>query len=265
MKRHIIHFSHANSFPSGTYRLMFEQLHKHYDVHALDMHGHNPAYPVSDGWRYLERELSDELARRYREPVILVGHSLGGMLSLMAAKAHPERVKVLVMLDSPVVAGWRAAVWRVIKPLPFADRYTPAGLSRRRKTVWPDEETAFKHFASKPLFARWNQDVLRDYMRHGLVPHEEGVALRFTREMETEIYRTLPHHIGRLIAREFPVPVGFIGGEESIECRQAGMAATRRLVGRNYIPMPGGHLFPMEAPVETAKAIHKMIQILLRP
>ncbi|HVL77189.1 MAG TPA: alpha/beta hydrolase [Noviherbaspirillum sp.] len=263
MKRITIHFSHANSYPAGTYTVLFEQMKKHYDVHALDMHAHNPAYPVTNGWSWLERELADELHKRYREPVVLVGHSLGGMLSLMAAKARPELVRAVVLLDSPVVAGWRAAIWGAIKPLKLADRFSPARLSERRRNVWPDAEAAWRHFASKDVFARWDRRVLRDYLKHGLVPHPEGVTLRFSRETETAIYRSLPHHLGKLASRSYPVPVGFIGGHDSVECRQAGLAATRRLVGRHFMQVPGGHLFPMEAPAETAKAVHKMIHSLL--
>ena len=51
MTRPILHFVHANSFPAGTYRVFFEHLRKHYDVHALPMHAHNPVYPVSNECR----------------------------------------------------------------------------------------------------------------------------------------------------------------------------------------------------------------------
>jgi pimeloyl-ACP methyl ester carboxylesterase len=265
MKRTTIHFSHGNSFPSGTYRVLFEHMKRHYEVHALDIHAHNPAYPVTNGWAWLERELVDELAKRYSEPVVLVGHSMGGMLSLMAAKARPDLVRAVVLLDSPVVAGWRAAVWRMIKPLGVDKRFSPAASSIKRRNVWPDEEAAFRYFVAKPTFAAWEPQVLRDYLKHGLVAHPDGLTLRFTRETETAVYRSLPHHLGAMVARSFRVPAGFIAGTDSVEIRQAGLAATRRLVGRNFMWIPGSHLFPMESPAATAKAVHKMIQTLLHP
>lgn len=94
------------------------------------------------------------------------------------------------------------------------------------------------------------------------MPHGDEVTLRFTRETETAVYRSLPHHLGRL-ARRFPVPVGFIGGQRSAECRQAGLTATRRLVGPHFRLLAGGHLFPMEAPAATAAAVHQMLASLL--
>jgi pimeloyl-ACP methyl ester carboxylesterase len=259
----ILHFVHANSFPAGTYRLFFEELRKQYEVQALDMHAHDPRYPVRNGWAALASELIDELTSRYDAPVVLVGHSMGGMLSLMVAKARPDLVRCVVLLDAPVVAGWRAVLLGIVKSLGVDKRFSPARLSERRRNRWPGAEEAYRHFASKPMFAAWAPDVLRDYIEHGIEPDPEGVALRFTRETETAVYRGLPHHIGALVRHSFPVPVGFVGGADSVECRQAGLAATRRLVGKHFMQIPGGHLFPMESPVAAANAVDAMARSLL--
>lgn len=258
-----VHFAHANSYPAGTYRQFFEYLGKDFEVQALDMHGHNPRYPVEDGWGKLVEELVAELKTRYTEPVILVGHSLGGMLSLMAAARHPQLVRCVVMLDSPVVAGWRAFVWRLFKGTRIADRYSPARFSVKRRHVWRSRDEAMRHFASKEVFAAWAPGVLQDYIVTGLVEHAEGVQLRFTRETETAIYRTLPHHIGQLVKNQFPVPVAYVAGDNSEENRQAGLEHTRKLVGRNFRMMRGSHLFPMEMPRQAAELTRDLIVQML--
>jgi len=255
-----VHFAHANSYPAGTYRHFFEYLGRDFDVQALDMHGHNPRYPVEDGWAKLVEELIAELETRYhKEPVILVGHSLGGMLSLMVAAQRPDLVRCLVMLDSPVVAGWRANFWRLFKKTRLADRYSPARFSVKRRNVWPSEKEAMRHFASKEVFGAWAPGVLQDYLENGLEAHPEGVQLRFRREIETAIYRSLPHHIGQLVKGEFPVPVAYVAGDNSVENRQAGLEHTRNLVGRNFRMMRGSHLFPMEMPRHAAELTRDLI------
>lgn len=258
-----LHFAHANSYPAGVYRQYFERLADEFDIQALDMHAHHPNYPVTDGWPHLVSEYIAELVARYDEPVILVGHSLGGMLSLLVAHARPDLVRCVVMLDAPVVAGWRALVWRLIKGLGKAYDVPPAKFSRRRRNVWPDAEAAYQHFASKDIFTAWAPGVLADYIACGLKPHPEGVQLRFTREIETAVYATLPHHLSRILRNDVPVPIGFIGGVDSWETSQSGLEHTRKLVGPHFRILPGGHLFPMEYPLAAADATIEMIANLL--
>ncbi|TFW32785.1 alpha/beta fold hydrolase [Massilia horti] len=262
MSKPLLHFSHGNSYPAGTYRQLLDLWRDEFDVRALDMHGHDLAYPVCDGWKGLVAELIAQL-ERYDEPAILVGHSLGGMLSMMAAKERPELARCVVMLDSPVVAGWRALAWRLAKLRGWAGRLSPARFSERRRNVWPSRGHAREHFIAKPIFAAWAPGVLDDYLDNGLEPNAQGVQLRFSRDVETAIYNTLPHHMGSIIREPYPRPVGFIGGTTSEELRQAGIKATRKLVGENLVMIEGGHLYPMQSPAETADATRAMIRKLL--
>jgi pimeloyl-ACP methyl ester carboxylesterase len=262
MTKQLLHFTHGNSFPAGVYNRYFDGLRDDFEVHAIDMVGHDDAFPVTDGWPGLVAQLIAQL-ESYRRPAVLVGHSLGGMLSLMAAKQRPDLARCVVMLDSPVVAGWRAWLLRVAKARRWDDSFSPAKSSQRRRTVWPDAAAAYEHFASKDIFAAWAPGVLADYIEHGLMPHQDGVQLRFSREVETAIYRSLPHHLGALMQAPFPVPAGFIGGTDSLELRQAGLGATRKLVGSHFRQIEGGHLFPMESPELAAKLTGEMIAELL--
>jgi len=262
MTKPLLHFTHGNSYPAGTYGRLLAALAVDFDVRSVDMHGHDAAYPVTDNWPLLVDELIHQL-ESYGQPAILVGHSLGGMLSMLAARQRPDLARCVVMVDSPVVAGWRAWVWRLFKLAGWRDRVSPARFSARRRHLFPDRQAAYDHFAAKPIFAAWAPGVLDDYLEHGLAPHEKGVQLRFSRDVESAIYRTLPHDMGRALDGKFPVPIGFIGGRASVELRQAGAGATRKLVGDKLVMVDGGHLFPLEAPEATAREIGKMIASLL--
>ena len=103
-------FCHANGFPAGTYRQLFDAWRATgWRVEALDKFGHDPAYPVTSNWPRLRDQLVGFIERvSPGEPVRLVGHSLGGYLALLAACKRPALVHGLVLIVSPIVTGWRA-------------------------------------------------------------------------------------------------------------------------------------------------------------
>lgn len=276
----LIIFSHANSFPASTYGVLFKSLRaRGHAVRAVDRFGHDPRYPVTSNWPFLVQQLADFAApeiQRHGQGAWLVGHSLGGFLSLMCAARHPRlgghAVRGVVLIDSPLLGGWRARALELVKHTQLVGSITPGKVSRGRRKVWPDSDAAHAHFLSKQAFAQWDPQVLRDYIHHGTHDHTDAQGrpqrvLAFDRDIETSIYNTLPHNLDRLLRRHpLGCPVGFIGGTRSLEMKQVGMAMTLRLVGNNHperlTMVEGSHLFPMEKPQETANAIDAMLQSL---
>lgn len=257
-----IAFSHANGFPAGTYRLLFEAWRAAgFDVIALDKVGHDPAHAVSSNWPRLREQLIHFIERQARgRPVHLVGHSLGGFLSLLAACKRPALARSVVLIDSPLITGWRAHSVHAMKLSGLLRRGGPGRVSARRRWQWPSADAAHAHFAAKNSFARWHPEVLRDYISSGTEADAAGVRLVFTREVETHIYNTLPHNLATVLRQHPPrCPVGYVGGTRSVEGRQAGFSATRKLVGERVIWIEGSHLFPMEKPAETAAAVLKLL------
>jgi pimeloyl-ACP methyl ester carboxylesterase len=236
--------SHANGFPAGTYRVLLEAWRAAgFTVHALEKFGHDARYPVSGNWPHLRDQLIAFIEAQAGEPAWLVGHSLGGYLSLMAAARRPDLARGVVLLDSPVVSGVLAAAVRFGKLTGIGKRFSPGRVSQRRRQHWPDAESAFRHFAAKPVFARWDPQVLRDYIASGTEPGPDGHTLSFRREVETEIYDTLPHHLGRLLrVRPLSGPAAFIGGTQSLEVRRVGLRATRWLTQGRLSWIDGSHL-----------------------
>ncbi|MFM6985285.1 MAG: alpha/beta fold hydrolase [Hydrogenophaga sp.] len=275
----LIIFSHANSFPLGTYGVLLRSLRaRGHQVRGVEKFGHDPQYPVSSNWPHLVQQLADFAGpeiERHGGGAWLVGHSLGGFLSLMCAARHPRLgghgVRGVLLLDSPVLGGWRARALALAKHTQLVGALSPGKVSRRRRHVWPDAQAAFDHFAHKSAFMRWDPAVLRDYIEHGThdahTPQGLQRRLSFDRDVETAIYNTLPHNLDRLL-RQHPLrcPVAFIGGTNSAEMKQVGMDMTRRLVGTGHPErlqmIEGSHLFPMEQPLATAAAVDAALRSL---
>jgi pimeloyl-ACP methyl ester carboxylesterase len=273
----LVVFSHGNSFPGATYNTVFRSLRaRGFHVKAIDRFGHDPRYPVTSNWPHLVRQLAEFAGHEIGQhdgPAYLVGHSLGGFLSLMCAATHPvlggKPVSGVVLLDSPLLGGWRAKALELVKRTQLIGALSPGQVSRQRRHAWPNAEAAWEHFAHKKAFARWDPQALRDYIAHGT--HDEATpggtrrVLSFDRDIETRIYNTLPHNLDRLLRRHpLRCPVAFVGGTHSAEMKQVGMHMTLRVVGRQHPErlqmIEGSHLFPMEKPQETAAAIERALR-----
>ena len=257
-------FSHGNSFPASTYNVLFDHLRtRGLEVSAVERFGHDPQYPVTSNWPHLVQQLADFTAQRVQEvggPVYLVGHSLGGILSVMAAALHPELVRGVVMLDSPLVSGWRATTVGMAKRTQVVGSISPGRVSRQRRVSWASTQEALEHFGKKKAFARWDPQMLQDYVAHGLQDEGGRRVLAFDRAVETAIYNSMPHNLGSLL-RKHPLrcPATFIGGRASVEMRQVGMALTQQVTGGRTMMLDGGHLFPMEQPQTTAAAVEAAV------
>ena len=257
----LVQFSHGNGFPAGSYRAYRRALAGHYPdarFAAVERIGHDPRYPITDKWPHLVSELVAQVESA-SEPIVLVGHSLGGYLSLMAAYRLGARVRAVVLLDSPLIPSWKATLFALAKKTGLDERFSPARFAKRRRERWPSRESALDHFRDKPLFAGFDPEAVRDYVDSGIASAEDGAALAFDRAREYRIYRTLPHHLHAHTRKAPPCPVAFIGGTRSVELRLTGDRETRRFVGERFRMIEGSHLFVMEKPVETAAVTRSLL------
>ena len=266
----IIVFSHANSFPASTYRVLFEDWRAAgYEVRAIDKIGHDPRHPVTTDWPHLVDQLATFVREEVGQPAWLVGHSLGGYLSMMVANRHPHLAQGVVVLDSPLLHGWKAAGIALAKQTRTMGQVMPSRISAQRTQEWPNQRAVHEHFSSKPKFAAFDPAVLSDYLASGTEGHADGHSdgrtrrLSFRREVETAIYNSMPHTLLQEFKRHpFQCPVAFIGGTRSRESRTVGLSGTRQIVGPRLSWIEGSHLYPFERPHETAGEVLRWVRQL---
>ena len=131
--RETIHFAHGNGFPSPCYRQLIQQLEKRFNCCYIDRVGHTSQFPVTENWQRLIEEVIFSIQSQALQPVIAVGHSLGGVLSLLAAIEQPSLFKAVILLDSPLINRFKSSVVRFSKALGMIDRLTPAFRTRARR------------------------------------------------------------------------------------------------------------------------------------
>ncbi|HEX9183386.1 MAG TPA: alpha/beta hydrolase [Burkholderiales bacterium] len=98
---------HSNASSSGQWRALMERLAPKFHVVAPDSYGagKSPAWPA--GRRVMLRDevaLIEPALAMAREPLVLVGHSYGGAVALIAAVMQPRRVRALVLYEPTLFA-----------------------------------------------------------------------------------------------------------------------------------------------------------------
>ncbi len=251
----LLQFSHANGFPAGCYRVFLGSLSDRFDVRSVPCIGHDPRYPVTDGWPHLVDQLIAAIEAHGQQPVIGVGHSLGGMLSFLAAVKRPALFRAVILLDAPLLSVFRGNAVALLKRVGLIGRVAPGANTRNRRLEWPSHAAAVEHFRRKALFRHFDPRCLDDYVRFGTAPTARGLRLVFDPVIEDRIYRTLPHHLGR-IASQLSVPGGLLVANDSDVARRVGLVGSRRHL--HIVRVGGGHLFPFERPEQAAAEVLAM-------
>lgn len=258
----LIYFAHANGFPALCYKKLFTLLEPHFDLDFLDTIGHSKDYPVTDNWDYLVKELIVHI-EKIGQKVIGVGHSLGGVLHFLASQQRPDLYRQVIMLDAPVLNSSKSMAIRVMKFLGMIDKITPAGRTKNRKQYWHTPEEAMAYLQTKPLFASFDPDCLRDYVHYGMVHGPNGIHLRFNREIEYQIYRTLPHNLSDYRHRR-KVPTALLYGNATNVIHPVDLSYMQKQMHIITHVTPGSHLFPFEHPQQAAKDLELVYHELER-
>lgn len=262
----ILHMAVANGFPPETYIPLLQPLTERYRVVALPPRPlwSDPPPPESiTSWRSLADDLLAGLQQHQMTGVIAVGHSFGGVGSLVAATQDPERFRGLVLLDPTIFTPGRLRLIGLLKALGLGTRTPLVERALRRRAHFADVDEAYAYWREKRLFRDWTDEAVRLYAESLTRPSANGGReLAWSPEWEARYYATLMTDTWRYVRKLPPtLPVLIIRAERSDTLLAPAAAELRkRLPQAEYAEIPGrGHLFPQAAPDETRGHIERWL------
>jgi pimeloyl-ACP methyl ester carboxylesterase len=195
-----LHFAHANGYPPECYRPLLTGLSAHY--HVLAMH-QRPLWPDAqpgsiNDWHPLTDDLFRFLRSTYSvdernpDPVIGVGHSLGGIVTLRAALRQPECFRALILIDPVLFPPPMITAMRLMRAFGLSYRLPPLvrGALRRRR-VFASREVLLRGYRRKSIFRYMDDASLKVYVEGLTRPHPDGkYELVYSPEWEARIYVT---------------------------------------------------------------------------
>lgn len=162
---------HGGAAHSHWWSFLAPLLTDHYYVIAPDLSGHGDS-----GWRehYPRRIWADELIAvidhaQLVAPPVVIGHSMGGLVTIIAASIHGDHLAGAIAVDAPVR-----------RPDPESDPQARGRAFRNPKT-YPDLASGMARFRLVPEQPCDNDFILHYIARHSLRETEAGFCWKFDR------------------------------------------------------------------------------------
>ena len=257
-----MHFAHANGYPPGTYLELIDLLKSDYSINAQHFRplwddNHNQL----KNWKMFSDDMITAFDQQGMKNVIGVGHSMGGITSVVSAVRRPDLFSKLILMD-PVILP--AAAYRMTDWLPvfLSKKFVPiAKISIKRRDRWESEEELFESFRKKKIFRSISDKGLRLFAKHATKPAPEGgIQLAYSKEWETQVYCT-PIQPWKYL-KQLNIPTLIIKAQYSNVITKGVWDDIQSTVKNGtFVEMQGtSHLVPMEAPDRLADLIKKWLK-----
>jgi pimeloyl-ACP methyl ester carboxylesterase len=174
---------HGNGHSGGLYAPLAARLSRSFRVLTLDLRGHGlSARPGSYTWADFRNDVTAFIDALGLQDLLLVAHSRGAGVALLAAAARPQAVRGVVAYEPTIPAD-----------APLQSRI--GGIVERtlgRRSRWPSRQEMYDHFRGRGAFKDWRDEFLQAYVQHCAIDARDGgVELANPVEVEASLYENM--------------------------------------------------------------------------
>ncbi len=259
----LLHFLHGNGFSAHTLVPMADALPSDWNLLLTDVPGHGgsqqPAHHMPD-WLRMARRVGDALeVRNGGRKAIGIGHSMGGVMTLMLAAERPHLFERIILLDPVLFSAEILLFQRLARKTGLWKRSALVKAVQGRRSVWPDAASLGQDLQRKSLYRNWDAAALKGFILGATRATEEGVELACNPAWEAAIFGSYPRGLWQAVHR-VNVPVDILVAADSypfiLKSARKAAKANRHI---RFEMAPGSHCFPMEQPAQTAQRIQELL------
>jgi pimeloyl-ACP methyl ester carboxylesterase len=242
---------HGFGADSSAFRLTEKILSRKFKVLTMDLRGHGRTLAKADtiGFESMARDIEALLRHLGLSEITLLGWSMGGAVAMEYIRFFgEERLKNLILVEtSPKVVNegdWKGGLFKGEYTLEMAK----ADLNRIKNDFMGFSSSFMKRMA--PNMDKENQEILIRTMQ-GNDP--DIMAVVWENIIGSDFRNTL---------RGTEIPCLVINGEEStFYSVESGQELSKDIKEGKHIYIRGGHLAPIESPVEFNRAVEEFISL----
>lgn len=213
---------------------------------------------LAQGIDSLAEELILEIERKSSKPVVGIGHSMGGTIVFLAANKRPELFDDIILLEPVLWGAGRRLIVRSMKKIGLGNVGNPAVRTLRRRNNFTSLDEARHYFSERRLFNKMDKSCFEEYMSHGLISDENGVKLAIPPSLESAIFEC---QLLRFPKEAYKAKGTIIHAMSSNTLLPTDVRWLKRsLLSFSFCEVKGGHMFPVEKPVETARLINRILK-----
>lgn len=263
-----IHLLHGTGFSAMTLAAMASQLPNEWPIWLTDVPGHGsstqPSFKMPD-WQKMANTIADAIYRQANVkedgPLIGIGHSMGGVLTLMAAHKYPDLFSEIILLD-PVLFQNEMIIAQQLMRITGTWRHRAIVKSvTNRTSIWPTLDAMKVNISGKPFYKAWHSQVISDYCQYSSrkINNGNAVTLSCAPSWEASIFGSYPKGLWQAV-RSIKVPTTILIAKKSYFFIPKAVKRAAKINKKiQWQTFGETHCFPMEQPKETAEVIEKLI------
>ncbi len=245
---------HATGLCAWPWKPIARRLAEHYRVLAFDQRGHGDTDKSEKGYRfeYAGEDLAAIVEAMGLESPRVIGHSSGGLASIIASNLLPGRFDRVILVETRVSNDAPTA--------PSQDLARRAERTRMKRSVWNSREAMFDAYRTRAAFKDWEDETYRQFIEGGTRLLPDGRAeLKCHPETEAAFYGMrddlrVEDYLSGLPGDWLLLLADYPGSQRPDD---PGIEQFRKLVPGSVVkPMgKGSHFLPMEYPEDVLDAI----------
>jgi pimeloyl-ACP methyl ester carboxylesterase len=257
-------FSHANGYPPGSYRRMFEPILAALGIRAVEF---RPLWqPLGDapklaGWGVFVDDLIALVERQFTAPVHAFGHSMGAVATMLAASSRPDLFRCIALIDPVFLPASHVLVVR-LTPRRWRENMSMMRKAINRPHHWDSRDHAYAFHRRARAFANVPDDVLWDYISAATSESAGGgVELVYPGIWEAAVYGSVPYVWSAL--RRCRVPMLALRGSASDVVSDGAWHRWQKLHPEaEFVEIAqAGHLVPLERPRLVGEAVRDFFEL----
>ena len=188
---------HATGLCAWPWKPIARRLARRYRVLAFDQRGHGDTDPSDKGYRfeYAGEDLAAIIDAMGLERPRVIGHSSGGLATIIAANLTPGRIGPVVLVETRVSNDEPTA--------PTQDLNRRAERTRMKRPIWDTRQAMFEAYRTRAAFKDWQDEPYQQFIEGGTRLLSDGRAeLKCHPETEATFYGMRRRLAGSAIPRK---------------------------------------------------------------